>query len=104
MRWSVDASRIDEGRFVCAANRNHKECLRDHTIFEDLHLPLTLSYRLIFKDFVKQISISTAAFMYNIDTRTMAQSYNFARRIIHENMEMNWEQEPMDKILERELQ
>ena len=72
MRWGVDASRIDEGRFVCAANRNHKECLRDNTIFEDLRLPLTLSFRLILKDFVEQVPVSTAAFMYDIDTRTVA--------------------------------
>ncbi len=33
MCWCLDASRIDEERFFCASNRNHKECLRDFTIF-----------------------------------------------------------------------
>jgi hypothetical protein len=64
--------RIDEGRFVCAANRNHKESLRDATIFHELRTPMTLSYRLLFHDFVQSIPMGVAAHRNGCDMRTVS--------------------------------
>jgi hypothetical protein len=91
MRWSWDASRLDEGRFVCGGSRNHKESLRENTIFDELRVPLALSFRLIFKDFVEMVPAAVAAFLYDIDPRTVAEHYNFARRCIKDHMEEIWE-------------
>ncbi len=56
---------------------------------------MQLSYRLIFKDFLEQFPINSADFVYDVDTRTVAHHFNYARRLIHEHMEMQWEREPV---------
>ncbi len=95
MRWYSDASRIDEGCFVCSGDRNHKESLRDGSIFDGLRTPLALSFRLIFKELLEPVPVSNAAFHYDTDFRTAAQHYNFSRRVIHDHMENRWEAEPL---------
>jgi hypothetical protein len=94
MRWETDNSRIDEGRFICPMNKNQKESLREFTIFEEIRLPITQSFRLLFKEFVDQAPAATAAFRLDCDWRTVQQHYNFARRVIHNHMERTWMADP----------
>jgi hypothetical protein len=59
-------------------------------MFDELRLPVTLSYRFIFKEFVEQILVATAAFRLNCDWHTVVQHYAFARNCIHIDMERLW--------------
>ncbi len=67
---------------------------------------MTLSYRLLFNDFVGGVPMGVAAHMSRCDLSTVQKHYSFAKQCIHFHYERSWHANLLDRValLEREPQ